>query len=192
MSPEGGDRAGGGAFFALAGVILAGLLFAAGVMVGRNLAHDPCPEPNDALARADRPAPEKPPEGRRLTAPALLLDNTPRPVPPPPTPHPVIPDAAPADAGVTGAAPDADAPVAPGRRFAVQVAAFKEAAQAQALVERLANRGYPEVRVSEAAPGRGAAFRVRAGTFAERERAEELARRLEAEEKFKVLVVLEE
>ncbi|NMB75783.1 MAG: SPOR domain-containing protein [Myxococcales bacterium] len=192
MSPEGSDRTGGGAFFALAGVILAGLLFAAGVMVGRNLARDPCPEPNDALTRADRPAQEKPPEGRKLTAPALLLDSTPRLVPSPPPPRPAVPDAALADAGVTGAAPDADASASPGRRFAVQVAAFKEAAQAQALVERLASRGYPEVRVSEAAPGRGAAFRVRAGSFTERERAEELARRLEAEERFKVLVVLEE
>jgi cell division septation protein DedD len=88
--------------------------------------------------------------------------------------------------------PDADLPTAPARRYAVQVAAFKEAAQAQALAERLSSRGYPEVRVFEAAPGRGAAYRVRAGSYAERDSADALARRLEAEEKFKVLVVVEE
>ena len=83
------------------------------------------------------------------------------------------------------AAPDANPP---GAGFAIQVAALREREEADAIVKRLAGKGYPAYVVT---PAKGAppVFRVRVGKFKERREADTVAARLQKEEQFKPWVV---
>lgn len=118
---------------------------------------------------------------------------------PPPAPPPVV-DAAPPSRTPPAAARTTSAPASaresraaassepPGAGFSIQVAALRERSEADAIVGRLASKGYSAYVV---APAKGApnVFRVRVGKFKERREADAVAVRLQREEQFKPWVV---
>ncbi len=142
---------GGRTFFWLAALILGGLLFASGVMVGRGMSPGPASVDTDPLASIDRR--DSDPvvrDGGKLLFPEILGE--------PPTRAPV--DRAGQDLAGAGT-------------FCVQVASFRQQEQAEQLVARLEADGLPEVRlVPGDVPGKGVYYRVRLGRFADRESAE--------------------
>ncbi len=89
--------------------------------------------------------------------------------------------AATAAAATTRAEPSGDG-------FAIQVAALRERAEADAIVKRLAGKGYPAY-VLAPAKGAPSVFRVRVGKFKDRREADAMAARLQSEEQFKPWVV---
>jgi len=115
---------------------------------------------------------------------------------PPPAPAPVAAaPAKPAPAATTAAAappaktaPAASAPEPAGGGFAIQVAALREPGEADAIVKRLASKGYAAYVVT---PQKGTApiYRVRVGKFKERREADTVAARLQKEEQFKPWIV---
>ena len=76
----------------------------------------------------------------------------------------------------------------PGAGFAIQVAALRERSEADAIVARLASKGYSAY-VVPPAKGAPSVFRVRVGKFKERREADSAAARLQKEEQFKPWVV---
>ena len=80
------------------------------------------------------------------------------------------------------------APEPAGAGFAIQVAALKEPSDADAIVKRLAGKGYPAYVV---APAKGAPpmFKVRVGKYKDRHEADTVAARLQKEEQFKPWIV---
>ena len=99
---------------------------------------------------------------------------TPKPAaaPPPPTP---------------AAAPSTSNEPA-GSGFEIQVAALRVRGEADAIVKRLATKGYPAYVVAPA-KGSPAMFRVRVGKYKERREADTIAAKLQKEEQFKPWVV---
>jgi cell division septation protein DedD len=86
-------------------------------------------------------------------------------------------------------APDATEGEPPGPGLKLQVAAFKDRAEADALAARLKAKGYPAY-VASPAPGSAVQmFRVRVGKFKTRRERDDVGRRLEKEEQFKPLPV---
>jgi cell division septation protein DedD len=75
-----------------------------------------------------------------------------------------------------------------GAGFAIQVAALRERSEADAIVTRLASKGYSAY-VVPPAKGAPSVFRVRVGKFKERREADAAAARLQKEEQFKPWVV---
>jgi cell division septation protein DedD len=146
---------------------------------------------NEKLSYAERlgssePSPEqlrKP--GAQAAAPAASdsAPPAPRPDSAPAKPAPTPAAAAPA---ASTPAPAASAPTGSG--FAIQVAALKEASEADAIVKRLASKGYPAYVVAPA-KGAPAMYRVRIGKYKDRREADTVAARLEKEEQFKPWVV---
>ena len=126
------------------------------------------------------------------------LKKTPEPAPPaePPTPKPEPVTAAPAPAAARNApaSPPAAAPAAAasaepaGTGYAIQVAALRERSEADAIVKRLAGKGYSAY-VLAPARGEPSFYRVRVGKFKERREADTVAARLQKEEQFKPWVV---
>jgi cell division septation protein DedD len=107
----------------------------------------------------------------------------PAPAPPPPPPAPVekpVQTAAPAP---TATAQDVGAEPA-GQGFAVQIAALNARSEADAIVKRLASKGYAAYVVAPAT-GTPSVFRVRVGKFSTRREAETVAAKLQKEEQFK-------
>lgn len=106
------------------------------------------------------------------------------PAPPPPAPAP----AAAATVAAKAVPAVVTAPEPAGAGFAIQVAALREAGEADAIVKRLANKGYSAYVV---APKKGDAtiYRVRVGKFKERREADTVAARLQKEEQFKPWIV---
>ena len=99
------------------------------------------------------------------------------------------PPPAPSTARVTSA-PIPSATQVPGAGFAVQVAAVHARDEADRMVARLSKQGYSGYVVN----GEGAAagyYRVRVGAFADRQKAEEAAKRIEADEGVKPWIVKE-
>jgi cell division septation protein DedD len=98
---------------------------------------------------------------------------------PPAAPRPAPPVPAKASAASTEPA---------GGGFAIQVAALREQQEADAIVKRLAGKGYPAYVV---APAKGAptVFRVRVGKYKDRSEADTVAARLQKEEQFKPWIV---
>ena len=175
-------------------VILAALLFAAGVVVGRNLAGQPCPN--------DR---QQPPAVATPKPPALsfpeALEKKSKPLPRPPvtggdgnktagTPghqQPASPDQREGhpDAGVASGTP-----AAPGGNFCLQVAAYCQIEPARQLAAKLRAKGYSPVKlVKSDVAGKGTYFRVRLGNFTTRQQAQQLQRRLAVEDAMDSLVV---
>lgn len=97
---------------------------------------------------------------------------------PPPAPRPAP---VPAKAAAASTEPA-------GGGFAIQVAALREQQEADAIVNRLAGKGYPAYVV---APAKGApsVFRVRVGKYKDRTEADTVAARLQKEEQFKPWIV---
>ncbi len=101
-----------------------------------------------------------------------------RPAPPAAKPEPAK---APAPAAAPVAAPSA--PSADRSGFAVQVAAVTARGEADAIVKRLAGKGYPAY--VEVPKGSASTFRVRVGTYPTRHEAQDVADKLKTDEKFK-------
>lgn len=75
-----------------------------------------------------------------------------------------------------------------GSGFEIQVAALRLRGEADAIVKRLATKGYPAYVVTPA-KGSPAMFRVRVGKYKERREADTIAAKLQKEEQFKPWVV---
>lgn len=141
----------------------------------------------EASAPAEAPAP-------KAESVAPTPASTPPPAPPPPsTPAaaatPVAaPPAKPVPVKPAPAVAAAAAPEPAGAGFAIQVAALLEPGEADAIVKRLAGKGYPAYVVT---PKKGDAsiYRVRVGKFKERREADTVAARLQKEEQFKPWIV---
>lgn len=87
-------------------------------------------------------------------------------------------------AAATTPAPAASPAPAPGDGYAVQVAAVNVRGDADAIVKRLASKGYSAY-VQVPPNSTGAVFRVRVGTFKTRREADAVAARLQKEEQIK-------
>jgi cell division septation protein DedD len=113
----------------------------------------------------------------------------PKPVDPPTPADQPKPADAPAPTPAAPPAPVASArPTGPEGGWVVQIAALKDRGAADAIVRRLASKGFPTF-VVEAAPGQPATgYRVRVGRYADRREAERIARRLEREEQFRPFI----
>jgi cell division septation protein DedD len=135
------------------------------------------------------PPPESPPTPRS-ESPAPPTSPAPAPVsptPPPATKTAVAPAAK--NPPATSAAPAAAKSAEPaGSGFAIQVAALRESGEADAMVKRLAGKGYPAYVVAPA-KGQPSVYRVRVGKFKDRHEADTVAARLQKEEQFKPWVV---
>jgi cell division protein FtsN len=172
------DRGTGGrsAFFGLAMLILGALLFASGVMVGRQMALDESTEKKEPLFKIDQRDKEskKTAGGGNLVYPEVLDKKKPEPEPvPAPVPEPK-PEARPA------------------QKLTLQVAAYGDRSQADGLLKKLVGQGYENPHIAEReVPGKGTYYRVRVGPFTSREEASRVKERLEKEIRVKVLTVLE-
>ncbi len=91
---------------------------------------------------------------------------------------------APATAGATGSI-RGNAPAGSGGGYAIQVTTLRESAAAERMVQGLVEKGYPAFVVAPAPGVPVQVFRVRVGTYTDREEAERILRRLEGEESFK-------
>ena len=69
--------------------------------------------------------------------------------------------------------------------YAIQVTTLRESAAAERMAESLVEKGYPAFVVASASGAPVQVFRVRVGTYPDREEAEQILRRLEGEESFK-------
>jgi cell division septation protein DedD len=92
-----------------------------------------------------------------------------------------------ADSGASKAPARVAEPAAPGTvtsgGFAVQITALRDRGEADAIVKRLAAKGYPAYVVNPL-PGKPPVYRVQVGRFQERAEAERTASRLQKEEQF--------
>jgi DedD protein len=129
-------------------------------------------------------------------APAAKSAAAPKPAAPAPAPKPVaVEKPAPqkpapaehADAGASKPPAQVAEPAAPGTvasgGFAVQITALRDRSEADAIVKRLAAKGYPAYVVNPL-PGKPPVYRVQVGRFPERAEAERIASRLQKEEQF--------
>jgi cell division septation protein DedD len=120
----------------------------------------------------EAPPAEKTQPARPETKPAPARADDKAPAKPDPKPDP---KPAPADAKTT-------VPEPAGNGFAVQVAAVKTRAEADAIAGRLKSKGYPAFVAQGTA---AAAFRVRVGKYPDKRQADAVAARLQKEEQFK-------
>ena len=199
-------------FVAMAGLVIAVVIFLFGVQVGRGVLAQrglaeaaetvPAAEPPLAPAAASQPssdapvtAGEKLSYAERLASPGPPAERLKKSEPPvdPPSPKP---EAAPA-APVRSTAPDTTragqpqpvaSPEPPGTGFAIQVAALRQRDEADVIVKRLSSKGYPAYVVAPAS-GAPEVYRVRVGKFKDRAEADTVAARLQKEEQFKPWVV---
>ena len=92
-----------------------------------------------------------------------------------------------ADAGASKPPAQIAPPAAPGTvasgGFAVQITALRDRGEADAIVKRLAAKGYPAYVVNPL-PGKPPVYRVQVGRFPERAEADRIASRLQKEEQF--------
>ena len=133
-----------------------------------------------------KPLPAPPPE-RPAEAPVRAARAT----PPPPAPPP--PSAAPKPAAAAPAAPPKKEEAVPASQpavaaapgdYAIQVAALREAGEADTIAKRLVSKGYSAY-VLTPPDGKPNVFRVRIGSFKTRRDAEVVASKLQKEEQFK-------
>jgi cell division septation protein DedD len=133
--------------------------------------------PKESLKPSGAP-PETPPTPKpEAPAPVTSVLAPAKPAPAPPTRNAAAPP--PKPAATTEPA---------GAGFAIQVAALRESSEADALVKRLAGKGYPAYVVAPA-KGQPAVYRVRVGKFTDRHEADTVAARLQKEEQFKPWIV---
>jgi cell division septation protein DedD len=119
---------------------------------------------------------------RREGLPVETLQPTPIPDDPPALSEPT-----PTAPAVSAEAPSLAEPVRAG--FAVQVAALRARGAADAIVRRLVGKGYPADLLAPAQDAPATVYRVRVGTYTNRSEAEEVASRLEREERFKPWII---
>jgi DedD protein len=75
----------------------------------------------------------------------------------------------------------AQSPGSPGGRFTIQVAALKESAGAEGLVDKLRKKGYPAYQIQADSSGKGTWYRVRVGAFNSREDASQMLDKLKSD-----------
>lgn len=196
-------------FVFMAGVVILVVTFLFGVQVGRGVlvqrgtpesteasaasVEEPAPPPASASPASGAPvtAGEKLSYAERLAAPEPAAESLKKPEAPAelPTPRPEAPPAPASPAPVAAKTASAAASTEPaGTGFAIQVAALKERSEADAIVKRLAGKGYSAYVVAPR-PGDPAMYRVRVGKFKDRREADTVAARLQKEEQFKPWVV---
>ena len=199
-------------FVAMAGLVIAVVIFLFGVQVGRGvLAQRGLPGADEATAAAEPPlapaaasqpssdapvtAGEKLSYAERLASPEPAAERLKKSAPPadPPSPKPEAATPAPARAGASpeaarGEPQSVASTEPPGAGFAIQVAALQKRDEADVIAKRLAGKGYPAYVVT---PTKGApsVYRVRVGKFKDRSEADTVAARLQKEEQFKPWVV---
>ena len=144
--------------------------------------------PKETLKPATSPPPATPPTPRS-DAPSLAPATT---APPPTKTAPAATKTAPpvknaASTPATKAEPPATSTEPSGPGFAIQVAAVREAGEADAMVKRLAAKGYSAY-VFRPAKADGI-YRVRVGKFKDRREADTIAAKLQKEEQFKPWIV---
>ena len=155
---------------------------------------EPPAEAPSPKAEAPASEPEPTPAAAKAADSTTAAKAAAAPKPEPTKPEPAKPEPAkktetlkpePAKAAVP-ATPSAVEPAGAG--FAIQVAALKEASEADAIVKKLAGKGYPAYVVT---PQKGAPsmYRVRVGKYKERREADTVAARLQKEEQFKPWIV---
>jgi cell division septation protein DedD len=196
-------------FVFMAGVVIAVVIFLFGVQVGRGvLAQRGLPgaevanaaEPPLAPAATTQPSSGAPvTAGEKLSYAERLASAEPAaeqlkksaPAVDPPSPKAEAPPAersAVAADGREGGPQPAVSSEPPGTGFAIQVAAFRQRAEADVIVKRLAGKGYPAYVVTPI-KGEPSVYRVRVGKFKDRHEADTVAARLQKEEQFKPWVV---
>jgi cell division septation protein DedD len=189
-------------FIFMAGVVIAVVIFLLGLQVGRGvLAERGLPEANTTASAETEPPPPPPSASQGATAPITAgeklsyAERLASPEPPaeqlkktettPPAPKAEAP-AAPLPPAAAAAAATSNEPAGSG--FEIQVAALRLRGEADAIVKRLASKGYPAY-VVPPAKGSPAMFRVRVGKYKERREADTIAAKLQKEEQFKPWVV---
>jgi cell division septation protein DedD len=195
-------------FYGMAAFVFIVVVFLMGVQVGRGvLAQRGLPNAGDDAAFADETDPPPPPAaasqgstpitaGEKLSYAERLASAEPAAEqlkksadapPPSPKSDAETPPAPAATTNVPAPSPAASAEPA-GTGFSIQVAALRERGEADAIVKRLASKGYPAYVV---APAKGSAsiFRVRVGKYKDRREADTVAAKLQKEEQFKPWVV---
>ena len=134
--------------------------------------------------RSEAPTPASPPVSTPR-APATVAAAKEPAAPAKAAPAPAKPEPAPKSAPPVVAAASTEPT---GSGFAIQVAALQGRAEAEAIVKRLAAKGYPAY-VLAPAKDAPAMYRVRVGKFKDRREADTVAARLQKEEQFKPWVV---
>jgi cell division protein FtsN len=198
-------------FLFMAATVVSVVIFLCGVMVGRGVrAQQPAAlgdlaTPAEEAVRTAAPAPNASPEPATAAPPTAQA-------PPEPAESPgyyaalteekdkaekLTPPAAPREnakaadkpateekaATARAAAPAPPSSVTSGDGFVVQVAALRDRTEADALVRRLAAKGYSAFVVNPV-PGTPPVYKVQVGRFAERAEAVRVSSRLKAEEQF--------
>ena len=146
----------------------------------------PAQEPDDELSYAKRLQASTPGASGSPGAPGAHDKAKLQPEPAPVTPASAKPGPATAQPGPATAAA---APAASGHPGAwiVQVTALQDRAAASAIARRLADKGYPAF-VLDPAAGAPVIYRVQVGGYPDRDKADQAARQLEKEERFKAYV----
>jgi len=143
----------------------------------------PAEKDKDKVAAKATPAPQPPArEAARAEKPAAPVEKiaTPTPAPAPALPLPAV---APPAVAPPAAEPRASEEPA-GQGYVVQIAALNVRSDADAMVKRLASKGYAAY-VLAPVSGMPSVFRVRIGKFNTRRDAESVAAKLQKEEQFK-------
>jgi cell division septation protein DedD len=145
----------------------------------------PSPPADDELTYRKRLESEKAPaEKLRAEGTTARTESRPQPVNPE-TVRPGPPAAKPAPAAAaTKAATDNSASNARPGRWVVQLVALRDRGAATSIVQRLSGKGYPAFLVNPGASTPNQVFKVQVGRYDDRGEAEQVARRLEKEEKF--------
>jgi type IV secretory pathway VirB10-like protein len=142
----------------------------------------PAPEVEDELSYAKRlQGNQSAPPAEKLKAPSLAAQAS----VPKASPSRVEPPAVKPAAKVEPAGP----PPSTGRPggWIVQITALQDRGACATIAQRLASKGYPAF-VLDPAPGSPKIYRVQVGGYADRDKAEQAARKLAAEEQFKTYV----
>ena len=197
-------------FLFMAATVVSVVIFLCGVLVGRGVKAERGASSNDAVAAvtaadtSPQPAPAAAtvPAGSDPTAaaPPPAVDDLSyfnrlekpnqreelKPAPDRPAAGaPARPARAPSATSATSApAAPATSPIPAGNGYAIQVAALREPHEADAIVKRLASKGYGAYVLSPAG-GTPNVYRVRVGKFKTRREAETIASKLQTEEQFK-------
>jgi cell division septation protein DedD len=134
--------------------------------------------PKESLAGGHESAP--PPVDERAVASAPSGDPAPA-----ATSFPSTAKAAPPPTESAAGSQPAPAPSASRSGFAVQVAATRDRGEAEQILKRLLDKGYPGYVIDPPSGAPNAVFRVRVGGYEDRKQAQDISRRLEREEQFK-------
>lgn len=207
------EDTGSRAFFWISMTILGGLLFAAGVMVGRQMSPGGAGEQAVSLEQIDARdsstvvvdggqldfhdvlGKAQPPPELAVEAPDAAAGQPPEKAEDDKIAAPERPDDSkkPDAASADEKPAEGEAEGAHSARYSLQVAAYREMEPANQLVEKLLGYGYEQVRVIKSdVPGKGVYFRVRLGRFATKEQAEKIKEKLAVGQAMDSLVVLAE